>query len=274
MAIIVPTTPDVIFEGVKAQLINQGVFNATSVFVGNFPDENYLPPDLIYAIITPGRQNQFNPECDYVSQDFTVTIWGFSALDQDVRADQRDQTIIAAIDSTVAALNLYMLPDAGGNNFILLEPMRLETIGRLVEKSGKDDVFWASSKVRFNVKYQVGNQINAGSGSGGLTLGGSSNAGVSHVAIETSGGLRLGGSSAANITKFVVQTHGGLVLGGSSKSGVATSQVASGGLTLGGSAVASHVPHFVASGWFDVGWIVWRRRIEKLQINWWFDPWW
>ena len=115
------------------------------------PEDNDMIPSQNYCVITPGDFSVFNHEVAQsalLEGEIILTIWNYSALDQDVRGDIRNTAIYQLQNQVFQTLNVKMLAGEDGE-WIVCEPMRSKSMGEIVEQPD----FWASLTLNYGIKF-------------------------------------------------------------------------------------------------------------------------
>lgn len=132
------TLPIILFQ-LRNRIISQGIYTATSVFIGVDPKNNVVPPNISYCILNvidqtvidwetvtsqPGNAAYPTPTIEgYI----TIDVWQKYSLDiaarEDIILTQQSLGIFAITGAINLALEQYDLLDS--NQPILAEPLRL-----------------------------------------------------------------------------------------------------------------------------------------------------
>ncbi len=148
------------------KLIDDGVCNSTTGFVGQNPDVNAVPPDVNYYVVKVRKQTLLNAETNTWRGELTVTAHAAEVLDIAMRdpinvIKTRGNGVQAMVNQIVNSLQLYDMTN--GSFFFLSQPMRLDrqddierdvsSEGHSRKSAGHSGTSWSRCSVVFAFVY-------------------------------------------------------------------------------------------------------------------------
>lgn len=135
----VATTLDIVLSAVKSKLIIDSVFTTSCCYLTLTPTVLEVPPDTVYAMIQPGRQNVDQPTFDgggrvdlYFEGEINIVLMCRLALDQANRDDSwltASTGALVKLSAIINSLTSYVPTDSNGD-FLLIRPFRLMYIDK------------------------------------------------------------------------------------------------------------------------------------------------
>lgn len=142
----------------QKRLIDLDFYNETTVFIGVLPEDNWVPPNVDYAVINPGEQVMINPETGDGTPTFEGRLQIRLNFRQSLDVGMRSYTNITQpsgvtkkINQVIQALHLWDMTN--GAWYYLAEPMRYINQTKITKTEVGKNLQWASVDLFFNIKY-------------------------------------------------------------------------------------------------------------------------
>lgn len=138
----------------QKRLITLGIYNTNTVFMGSLPEQNNVPPDISYAVITPGEFQRQNPETNTWIGQITVRVNFRFSMDIAMRGNlNMTQTsgVTTKINQIITALNLWDMTN--GAFYFLAEPMRYNKQTKISKEELGKNLQWDTFDLFFDIRY-------------------------------------------------------------------------------------------------------------------------